>query len=509
MRARSQRRAATRPAARPPAAAAEGEAKGEKAGEAEEADGEEEAAEEEEEIKAAAFAFEASVQYWSDYLQAQLHPRSIAPLKPHMHGYSSLSRFPDGACVVRHEEQQGSNGPGLVERVRRSLEEADCVQGFHLMVDADTGFGGAAAELLTQVRDDYSHAPCLALGLGTLARPRPDPDSDAAGAEAEADAAGGNSLGTHSYAPALNDAMALTCFAELATSYVPVYGSQALRAALARPDAGGAQGHYDGVPCAVAPPLLEPRDQLRYHAGAPLATFLDAASLSYRARQPQGSLPSLSTSLRPRGGMHLLGGALALPIPAEPPLEQAQRGWFAPLAPLQRAPTAVRAHAQHVGWLGHSGGARAVAGMLPRMLPCGSNGGGLWVRRKPLALPLAYPQFFCASVGREGAVPGAPSAATSCLFTPALPPLPEPLLRKEGDEVLRVGVAAALQTSSGLSPLVRRVCDDWAAERRAVERAASTEGWAARDELGEMTELLATTRDTYADSLEESEDDDL
>lgn len=60
--------------------------------------------EEEEELRAAAFDFEDSVTAWSDYLQAHLHSRSIAPLKPHVHGYSTLARFPDGACVVEREE---------------------------------------------------------------------------------------------------------------------------------------------------------------------------------------------------------------------------------------------------------------------------------------------------------------------------------------------------------------------------------------------------------------------
>ena len=119
--------------------------------------------EEEEEVTAASFDFEASVTYWSDYLQAHLHARSLAPLKPHVHGYSSLARFPDGACVVEKEEDC-PGGPGLVERFRRFLEESDSVQGFHLLVDADGGFGGAACALLTQIRDDYSRAPCVALG---------------------------------------------------------------------------------------------------------------------------------------------------------------------------------------------------------------------------------------------------------------------------------------------------------------------------------------------------------
>ena len=81
-------------------------------------DAADDAEEEEEALRAAAFDFEGSVECWSDYLQAHLHPRSLARLKPHVHGYSTLSRFPDGACVVQREEDT-PDSPALVERVRR------------------------------------------------------------------------------------------------------------------------------------------------------------------------------------------------------------------------------------------------------------------------------------------------------------------------------------------------------------------------------------------------------
>ena len=119
-----------------------------------------EAGEEEEEVRAAEFAFESSVESWSDYLQARLHPRSLGALKPFAHGYSNLARFPDGACLIAKEEDT-PGGPELVERCRRFLEECDTLQGIHLLLDADGGYGGAAAALLTQLRDDYTSAPCV------------------------------------------------------------------------------------------------------------------------------------------------------------------------------------------------------------------------------------------------------------------------------------------------------------------------------------------------------------
>lgn len=394
--------------------------------------------------------------------------------------------------------------------MRRFLEECDSIHGFHLLLDADGGFGGAACALLTQIRDDYSRAPCLAVGLGSLSRP--SAHGAAAAAEPAMATVGGDhgGLGAHSYAPALNDALSLNAFAELNTCYVPVYGSTGLRAVLdaaagpAPISGAGSLGPSDngrlfsGSPCALAPPLLAPRADLRYHTSAPIATLLDAVTMPYRARAPAGSLNGLVRSLVPRSGMHVAVGALGLPMPLEPTTLQRQ-GWFMPMAPLQRAPAICRAYEQHISWLGHPGGGRAIAPLVPTLLPCRSDGGAFWVRPQPFALPLSFPQFFCAAVGRHGEVYGAPTDTVGDGFSPALERAPPSSLRQPDDEVLHTPVAAALQSSPALSPMIRRVCADWAADRRAAERAASAEGWAQRDELAEVTENMDALREAYAE----------
>ena len=64
-------------------------------------------------------------------------------------------------------------------------------------------------------------------------------------------------------------------------------------------------------------------------------------------------------------------------------------------------------------------------------------------------------------------------------------------------------VAAALQSSSAVNPLIRRVAADWQSEKKAAERAGSAEGWAQRDELAELSESLASMREAYADEPED------
>ena len=75
--------------------------------------------------------------------------------------------------------------------------------------------------------------------------------------------------------------------------------------------------------------------------------------------------------------------------------------------------------------------------MAASLLPCRggytSGGGALWARPQPLLLPLSFPQFFSASLGRHGEVGGH---------------------RPAGAELLSLPAAAALQTTPALQPLV-------------------------------------------------------
>ena len=181
-----------------------------------------------------------------------------------------------------------------------------------------------------------------------------------------------DSLRWRSYVPALNDALSLTAFTELRCSYVPLYGSTALRAALDVPPeraapsdwasqafgvvtGGGRESLYSSSPLVTAPPLLQPRAELRYHTAAPIAALLDAVTLPYRARQAKGSVHALVTALCPQGGMCLGSAVLGVPMPSSA-AALGSEGWLAPLLPFQRPPHASRAFQQHVCWLGHSGG---------------------------------------------------------------------------------------------------------------------------------------------------------
>ena len=133
-------------------------------------------------------------------------------------------------------------------------------------------------------------------------------------------------------------------------------------------------------------------------------------------RRPRSSLTSLCQAVGVSSATPLAAAALAMPAPlampslatppesrlAAPPVEP---DWFVGLTPLQRAPRTATALGQLVSVLGQPNGAAAAA-MAAALLPCrggyAAGGGALWARAQPLLLPLSFPQFFAASLGRHG-----------------------------------------------------------------------------------------------------------
>ena len=147
-------------------------------------------------------------------------------------------------------------------------------------------------------------------------------------------------------------------------------------------------------------------------------------------------------------------------------------------------PSVCRAFHQQISWLGHAGRGRAIAPLIPQLLPCRSEGGALYVRPQPFALPLSFPQFFSSSVGVHGEVRGAPNEFVGRALRPELAVAPPHRMRAPTSEVLSAPIAAGLQCTPAIMPVLRRVIADWNTDRRAAERAA--EGWAQRDELAEL-----------------------
>ena len=132
----------------------------------------------------------------------------------------------------------------------------------------------------------------------------------------------------------------------------------------------------------------------------------------------------------------------------------------------------------------------SAAQMASALLPCRggytSAGGALWARPQPLLLPLSFPQFFAASLGKHGEVGGH---------------------RPAGAEMLSLPAAAVLQSTPALHPLVTSVLSRW----KRHKRAAAADGELEADELTELQEQLEALAEAYTDPEAEkppSDDED-
>eukprot|EP01083_Nonionella_stella_P243818 849244_1 len=103
--------------------------------------------------------------YWSDYLQARLHARSLGCV-PGIYG--RLATWQDAEDAMKKEEAEE-----LVDRIRFFAEECDHLQGFQCVVDADTIFGGIASAFLTEIHDNYGNLPVLTFAMHSAEKNEP------------------------------------------------------------------------------------------------------------------------------------------------------------------------------------------------------------------------------------------------------------------------------------------------------------------------------------------------
>ncbi|NXI70574.1 MSTO1 protein, partial [Anseranas semipalmata] len=100
---------------------------------------------------------------WSDYLNVQLHPKSIYVIQQYNHdGYSGrLEAFGQGERLLQD--------PGCVDELEDRLhfyvEECDYLQGFQVLCDLHNGFSGVGAKVTELLYDEYSGKGILTWGL--------------------------------------------------------------------------------------------------------------------------------------------------------------------------------------------------------------------------------------------------------------------------------------------------------------------------------------------------------
>ena len=106
------------------------------------------------------YNLEGSVNFWSDYLGARYHPRSILLCENFQHK-NTMHPF-DAWGLGRDVWTDSSNfGDQMEDRVRWYAEECDVLGGFQLVSDNHDGFGGLSAKIAELLADEYHTKPVL------------------------------------------------------------------------------------------------------------------------------------------------------------------------------------------------------------------------------------------------------------------------------------------------------------------------------------------------------------
>ena len=114
----------------------------------------------------------AKVRWWSDFNRVYYHPRSAVQLNQYSL-QSSFDSFTQGTELFHEVHKVGSclncgnlQDDDLLDRdVRLFAEECDSLQGFQVLLESDSGWGGFATEYLEIIRGEYPKASIWTWGI--------------------------------------------------------------------------------------------------------------------------------------------------------------------------------------------------------------------------------------------------------------------------------------------------------------------------------------------------------
>uniref|UniRef100_A0A7S3QR85 Misato Segment II tubulin-like domain-containing protein n=1 Tax=Dunaliella tertiolecta TaxID=3047 RepID=A0A7S3QR85_DUNTE len=483
----------------------------------------------------------AGVRYWTDYLKALLAPKSVYTLPGLWHGSTSFAGFGDGSGLL-----EGKDGAEireeLSERVRNLGEACDLLQGFQMLVDDLSGFGGIATHLAEEINQEYggSARPLMLFALR--------PPEVAAHYEHD---------GLSRMRRGLNEGLAATLLAEHCQLYVP-----------------------------AAPPLHPPSHlafppSSYFHTSALLAAALDTATMPIRtvgsAATPLGppigacNLHSLAKLLQGhgRGGQNLTSLGLALPAPHLPAdmqqlgeltdtrmhhphgpssaaaaagateghaASQAATGqrqndwaglpqggpdnWITPLTEgVQNAAGACLAQSTSLRGPRTAYGPAHCSTAHSELLALLQRGPHrrcvqhLCIHPLPLLLPLPFPRMFSSAVGLNGDLSSpvaglrqshAPSQQQG--VTPAAPSAPSTRSDRLVHDVRTAPVITQLAASSEFEGYLNKVAQNWRQAAASCIGQTMLEGWGvSKSDATETEEALLQAASTYAEGESDTE----
>ena len=150
-------------------------------------------------LEASASTLADDARSWTDFCKACLHPRSSATLPGLWSGVDAFAGFGEGVDLFRSDERREE----ARDAVRYWAEECDHLRGFQVFAEDLGGFGGVAATVAEEIRDEYGGAPTVLFSLRPPANTR-------------------ESAQYRARLALLNDAMASAVLAPNCDVYVPV-----------------------------------------------------------------------------------------------------------------------------------------------------------------------------------------------------------------------------------------------------------------------------------------------
>lgn len=234
------------------------------------------------------------VRFWTDFLKTHLSERNIALMPGCHHEVTQFDQFGHGRQLWK---SSAAVRDAVEDRVRRMAEASDALQGFQLLFESDSGWGGFAENVAALMRDDYGGAvPIFSV---PLRRPRPNR---------------GDALAQLKYA---SNALLTSC---------ALWESSSLLLPL-----------HCGAWCQQPLfPFLGFRPSELFHTTAVLGAALHTASAAFRTSDHRASMTEFARAVVPSTRVKALALAFALPLGAD--LERAMDA-FAPASQAASSPS--------------------------------------------------------------------------------------------------------------------------------------------------------------------------
>ncbi|XP_053330545.1 protein misato homolog 1 [Spea bombifrons] len=223
---------------------------------------------------------EQNVSVWSDFLQLNLHPRSLCVVTEYNHEGETdgLESFGRGEALLRDSRYVAE----IEDRLHFFTEECDYLQGFQILCDLHNGFSGVGARMVELLQDEYPGRGLLTWGTC----PVDSGDTDL----------------RKGLFRLMNTIMGIVQMAGHSSLFCPLTLNSNL-------------GRRPGPPASFPHLLYDTR--LQYHSSAVLALALDTVTAPYRLPSSHLSMAGLAENLN-FCGRKVSSVSVSLPFPIGP-----------------------------------------------------------------------------------------------------------------------------------------------------------------------------------------------